>query len=343
MTRSILNLLIFLSSVNLYSQRALDTTEVLVLGTPHLANLEGFESGMLAAVIDKLDSLEFGAVCIEKMRGRLMYDIRSREDSAFAGRGLYEAFTGMADTVRNHLGIDLGQAEDNIEELLGRDTLSTVDRVDLLLYFLAITDLPSATLQLAYLGGEADRLSLPDFTRQMIRKVGRCVATNNEYYTLALPVARRASLNRLYPIDNLQDEAILLEKYPDFAAEVAGRSDLVLEVTNAVVYQRLDSLRRTAVERKDFFDLYRFLNGPDYAALDYLSQWALWFRTGFDSGSDRARYSLWEMRNLQIAAEILRVAAFHPGERVLVIIGASHRGFLDKYLRQVPDLKVMDW
>lgn len=71
--------------------------------------------------------------------------------------------------------------------------------------------------------------------------------------------------------------------------------------------------------------------------MPYLTQ------TNFPDRSDHSRYYLWEMRNLQIAANILRTIAKYPGKNLLVIIGGSHKHFLTKYLQQVPGVELMEF
>ena len=76
---------------------------------------------------------------------------------------------------------------------------------------------------------------------------------------------------------------------------------------------------------------------------DFEAQWSVWLKTNFPSGSDRARYSLWEMRNLQISANIVKTSSFYPGKSIIVIIGSSHKSFIEKYLRQVPDIELLEF
>ena len=47
------------------------------------------------------------------------------------------------------------------------------------------------------------------------------------------------------------------------------------------------------------------------------------------------------MLNLQIAANITKVCSFYPGKKVLVVIGASHKSFIEKYLKQNPDIEIL--
>ena len=52
--------------------------------------------------------------------------------------------------------------------------------------------------------------------------------------------------------------------------------------------------------------------------------------------------ALWETRNLHMVGHIRRVTTQHPGGRVLVIVGSSHKPFFDAYLRQMMGVKVVD-
>jgi pheromone shutdown protein TraB len=85
------------------------------------------------------------------------------------------------------------------------------------------------------------------------------------------------------------------------------------------------------------------MNSKEYQKQDYDAQWKIWLNTNFPSGSDRARYALWEMRNLQISANIMKTAAFYPGKKILVIIGASHKSFIEKYLQQANNIRLLDF
>lgn len=46
--------------------------------------------------------------------------------------------------------------------------------------------------------------------------------------------------------------------------------------------------------------------------------------------------------NLRMVANIRDVLAHHPGSRLLVIVGASHKGYFDAYLNQMHDVRLAD-
>jgi pheromone shutdown protein TraB len=50
----------------------------------------------------------------------------------------------------------------------------------------------------------------------------------------------------------------------------------------------------------------------------------------------------WETRNLRMASNIRDAIAARPGSRTLVIVGASHKGYLEAYLNQMHDVRIVN-
>ena len=50
--------------------------------------------------------------------------------------------------------------------------------------------------------------------------------------------------------------------------------------------------------------------------------------------------SAWWGRNMVIYARVAQLA--EPGDRILVIYGSGHKFLLDQYIRQTPDLELID-
>src|SRR5450830_1912097 len=56
----------------------------------------------------------------------------------------------------------------------------------------------------------------------------------------------------------------------------------------------------------------------------------------------RGYLAYWEARNLRMAANIRAGLETRPGARMLVIVGASHKGYLEAYLNLMHDLRIAD-
>ena len=337
-------ILLFLFSVNLNAQIETEKTKVLILGTYHLNQIENFQPKMLDKLIIKLDSLEFDAVCIENMPGELLYDIKSREDSAYIYIIEHMASTrlALADSMQEKIEIGFLESEKNAEGLLRKDSLSDSERVQLIEYLMASTDIYSAILQYKLIKDKSifNGSHLGQYT---IDKMQQYSEGLNEISSLALRLAYNQSLQKLDYIDNLQDEPLLYKHFPSFVQDYSDNQELFKDVGNAPVFQKVNELVASGIVDEDLLDLYLFMNSREYMKQDFEAQHVIWLNSKFDSGTDRARFSLWEMRNLQITANILKTCAFYPGKSIIVIIGASHKSFIEKYLKQIPDIELLEF
>ncbi|MBT3252162.1 MAG: hypothetical protein HN729_09895 [Candidatus Marinimicrobia bacterium] len=343
LTNLYIAILLLLCSINLNGQIASEKTKVLILGTPHLNQIPNFQPKMLDNLVIKLDSLKFDAVCIENMPGELLYDIESREDSAYTY--IVEHIAGLrfalADSMQVNLGIGFVESEKNAKDLLKKETLADADRVQLIEYLIASTDIYSATLQYKLIKEKStfDGSNISQYTMAVIEKYGDDL---NEISSLALRLASNQNLQKLEYIDNLQDESFLYKHFPNFTEDFTDNQELFKDIGNSPVFLKFNELITSGITDEDLLDVYLFMNSEEYMIQDYEAQHVIWLNSNFESGTDRARYSLWEMRNIQITANILKTCAFYPGKNVIVIIGASHKSFIEKYLKQVPDIELLE-
>ncbi len=344
MKRLIFTTLICLQFITSVAQNLTNKTEILVLGTPHLDQIKKFEPPMLKKVIHKLESMNFDVVCIEKMPGQLLYDIKSRNDKAFTDviEGRWgRIYFNLADTVQEALDISYLNAHRSIVRLLKKKALNQKDRKNLFYNYIATTDLPSAALQYQYIRNKDIFTSGLD--KHLVEVVKEKIKSTGEFYSLALPLAYSQKLDKIIGINDFQDEALLYKYFPEFGKDYQDHIDIFSKVSISPVYLKMKELTEQGIMTKDLSNLYLFLNSKEYVEQDFEAQWKIWLETDFPSGSDRARYSLWEMRNLLITANILKVASLHPSEKILVIIGSSHKGFIEKYLSQIADIQLVNY
>ena len=344
MKSNFLRLIVTFFLFPIVSKAQTNKTKILILGTPHLQQIEGFKPIMLDNVINKLDTFNFDVIAVEKMSGELLNDIKSRHDNSFDGitKGRFGAeFLKLADTVQTIKKITFLDAEKNILVLKNKKELTTSDRKELLFSFLATTDLPSAALQYMCINDKA--LFKSNFEKYIAGIIEKKIASHNEYYSLAASLAKREKINQLYPIDNLEDESLLFKYYPNFIKDYKDNSSPLNNLNELPIYQKLSQLTKESIQSNDLSELYSFFNSKAYKNQDYEGQWKIWLNTNFPSGSDLGRFSLWEMRNLQITANIMKVVSHNVGKKVLVIIGASHSGFIEKYLSNIEFVEVLKY
>jgi pheromone shutdown protein TraB len=87
--------------------------------------------------------------------------------------------------------------------------------------------------------------------------------------------------------------------------------------------------------------LYRALNDPAQARLVFDSDFGAALEEGSPQQYGRGYVTYWETRNLRMAANIREAIGMRPGSRTLVIVGASHKGYLEAYLNQMHDVRIV--
>jgi hypothetical protein len=88
--------------------------------------------------------------------------------------------------------------------------------------------------------------------------------------------------------------------------------------------------------------LYRAYNSPAHVAATFEIDFGAAMNEPSPQRFGRNYVGYWETRNLRMAANIRDVVGVTPGTRLLVIVGASHKGYLEAYLHQMHDVRLVD-
>jgi pheromone shutdown protein TraB len=88
--------------------------------------------------------------------------------------------------------------------------------------------------------------------------------------------------------------------------------------------------------------MYRAMNDRSEDKLIYDSDFGAALEEPSPQQFGRGYVAYWETRNLRMAANIREAIGLHPGSRTLVIVGASHKGYLEAYLNQMHDVRIVD-
>lgn len=311
-------------------------SDVLVLGTAHLSNeRERLTPTHLAAVLTRLEAFAPTRIAVEALHPDELALLAEREQDDPAAAQLLDMFGRSTVTagrsMQEALGVDRVSAEQHARALLekGGAAITNDERLRAISFLIAAYDFSSATLQWSYLPPavrESAAVLPPDISGMLQRRL----ESSNEIVTLAMPLARKLGLQLLHSIDSQYDgvrtlsapSAALEELFSDPAR--SGMRDEQRQV-------RADSMRAAAFAAGDLLPLYLYMNSDEYQLGD-VSQWNWLFQQRNSSGLDRFRYAMWELRNLRQATHIIDVAASGEPERVLVIVGASHKAYLDRVL-----------
>jgi len=89
-------------------------------------------------------------------------------------------------------------------------------------------------------------------------------------------------------------------------------------------------------------DMYRSDNDPELGPLIFKSDFGAALEEPSSQGFGRGYVTYWETRNLRMAGNIREILAHSHGSRILVIVGASHKPYLESYLNQMHDMRIVD-
>jgi hypothetical protein len=163
-------------------------------------------------------------------------------------------------------------------------------------------------------------------------------AKPNETYDLAVALAVRLGLERVWQVDDHTSDAPFADEGPGYGPAIAAAwkqapSKAVAEA------QAMEAGMKTPA---DVLALYRFLNRPETQRRNIKADFGANLSYATPELYGRRYVSGWQLRNLRMVANIVAVATPHPGARVLNIVGASHKAYYDAYLDMLHDVRLVD-
>ena len=310
-----------------------EPTQLLVLGTPHLSGEDGFDPEWLDPVLDRLEAYAPEAIAIEALSGeslRLLSEYESiyPELAATFGRSTLM----LADIAQASLGIDMATAEAAARQALAgwSGEPAPSDRRRLAVLFLASGDPHSALVQWLRLP-EAERREGEGLTGELAERLNRLSASRNERVAIAVRLAVRLGLERVHPIDDQSEADLILSAMDEFVEAEQSPA-------TAQARARFPTMAFTPMASAEtVLRNYREQNSDEAGARDAAFQWRSRLDVEPHREMHRRRIASWETRNLRMAAHVREVSAYHPGGRVLVVVGAAHKPYLEAYLSLMSD------
>jgi Family of unknown function (DUF5694) len=325
-----------------------ERTKILVLGTEHLRGLgDAFEPTLLDALLRDLEKFGPDVIAVEAMPpAEIDRLVRSATDSTGAEARILAAFAGDAARYGGEAQAALGLTYEEAGKGSGAarpasPTPRPEERRRVALRMLASYDVPSAVLQWSYLPAK-DRVPQGAVSPSIAEFLNGRLSGPDETVTIGVALAHRRNLQGIASIDDHVDDEVGLA--------TGSSQELMQELDGTAAFEDLrkssyfdDAQRRLpdAAATGDLLSLYLEINSPEHLNKDVDAQWHLFYRTHLKSNLDRDRAALWEARNLNIASHIRQASASHSGGRVLVVIGAAHKPFLDQYLAAMMDVDVV--
>jgi hypothetical protein len=312
-------------------------SEVLVLGSAHLSQLpKTFEPAALQPVLARLAAWRPHAIAIETLSG-VQCDFMRRHERRY--KDSIDAYCRDTAPARAATGLDVIQATDEADKMLAAwpATPSAAQRRRLAAVFLAGGERMSALVQ--WLRLEANERRTGDgLDAVLVDQLKALETRRDESVLIGARLAAQLGHERVFAMD-------------DHTADSAEEDQKAFGEALMKAWDNPASKQRKETDKVQNAQL----NSPEGVLAMYRDdnargQGELVFRSDFGAAMNepsaqrygRKYLSYWETRNLRMAANIRDVMGMRPGERMLVIVGASHKAYLDAYLHQMHDVRVVD-
>lgn len=309
--------------------------EVQVLGTPHLRYMpKSFDPSQLSLLNERLLNWKPKAIAIEALSGLQCAYLRSYPQRYSDTIKSYCKDTSAA---KMATGLDIVEATAQVEQLLSKwpTSPSAAQRRALASVFLAAGEPASAAVQWLRLPIEERRVG-DGLNEALVETLTSLIVRRDETYLIAVPLAAKNGLERVFSMDDhTADMPDVDEKAYGEAISKAWDNPFTLE------RKRMDQKLESHLDTKaGVLAMYRAHNEPSVAGLIFKSDFGAALEEPSAQHFGRGYVAYWETRNLRMASNI-RETMTAPGIRTLVIVGASHKAYLEAYLNQMHDVRVI--
>lgn len=310
--------------------------EVLVLGTAHLAQLPAtFQPASLRILNERLLGWKPRIIAIEG---------RSGPQCAFMRQYLHryqesvQRYCWDPAPARAATGLDVSAATAEIDRLLASWPAAPTpsQRRHLAAVFLAGGEPVSALVQWLRLP-DAERHADDGLDATLVATLDKLRNGRGEDSLIGAPLAAALGLERVYGMDDHTADA------PDADPKASGEAIMKAWDNPATAKRRQmdERLHTRLADAEGVIALYRAVNAPSHARLIYDSDFGAALEEGSPQQFGRGYVAYWETRNLRMASNIREAIGNLLGSRTLVIVGASHKWYLEAYLNQMHDVRIV--
>ncbi len=313
-------------------------TEVMVLGSPHISGLpKSFDPATLSLLIDRLAGWKPERIVVEGLSGQqcdMLRRYKAQIPDAAESYCMDPAAAGAA------AGLDVPAALAEADRLLANwpQQPSATDRRRLALTFLAAGERVPALVQWLRLP-LAERRVADGLTPELVEFLNETITRRNENYLIAAALAARLGHERIWLMDDHSSDIITATQGEGYGKAITAAWNTPHANEQIAVSQKLGA---DAISPETTLAMFRAYNQPAEAERAFASDFGAAMAQETPELYGRRYLGWWETRNLRMAANIRETAAAAPGGRMLVLTGASHKGYLDAYLQLMHDMAVKD-
>lgn len=311
---------------------------VIVLGSPHLSQLPAaFVPNSASPLVGALARWRPQVIGVEALSGAQCDTLR-RYPQRYADT--VKTYCPDTSAAAAATGLDVPAATAEADRLLAAwpAAPSPAQRRRLAAVFLAGGERASAEVQWLRLP-PGERHAGDGLDAALAAQLDKLTTRRNEIDSVAAPLAARLGLERLYAIDDHTADtpdpmdpkaygAAIEKAWRNSANDRRRRADAAL----------IAPLGRPGA----LMAMYRAYNAPGQGRLVFESDFGAALEEPSPQRYGRGYVAYWETRNLRMASNIRAGLGERPGLRMLVIVGASHKGYLEAYLNQMHDIRLED-
>lgn len=311
--------------------------EVLVLGSPHISYFpKTFDPATLRGLEDRLAAWRPDAISIEALSGAQCDHIRRYP---FRYQDTIKSYCWDPAPAQAATGLDVPAATAEADKLLKAwpANPSPAQRRRLAAVFLAGGERASAVVQWLRLP-QLERRAGDGLDDKLAELLDKLKDRRDESYLLAARLAARLGHERLYPMDDHTADSMSEDEKAWGEAINKAWSNPTTEKRHKENEARQARLNTS----EEILAAYRAYNAPEEMQLAFTSDFGATLEEPSPQRFGRQYVGYWETRNLRMAANIRDVLGLKPGMRMLVLVGASHKGYLEAYLHQMHDVRVVD-
>lgn len=312
-----------------------EPTEVLVLGTFHIAQLEEeqFPIENLKLLIERLLDFAPDIIAIESVPGTSCESILQYRSEY---PGVWDRYCTDTTPALQSLGLSTSEAYAELSRLLSQEadkkTPDLTRRMTALFY--ATGNPYSALVQWYSLGPSEKRVS-DGVSKRLIEELENLAKSRNENTVLGAYLASQLGHEQVYPIDDHTADAILT-RAPDDLYSILSHSVWGKHTSEAGSYHKkaLGMLGTPS----GVLAAYRYINSPNVQRLTVDADFGM---AAAHSETTRQYVAWWQARGLRMAANLIEATGNEPGAKALVIVGSSHKPYFDAYLNQMHDIALV--
>ncbi len=310
--------------------------QVLVMGTIHLSELpKDFKRDALAPLLDRLAAFKPDVIAIEAISGEGC-DLGLRHPTIYADS--VTQFCRDTHAAREATGLDVPAAIAEMNKLLKSWPAqpAPAQRRRMAAVFLAANERPSALAQWLQLP-ESERRASDELPPSLAAMLKDLAAKQNESYLVAAPLAARLGLARVVPMDDHSGDDVDVADDKAFWDTVGAAWKAGAPLAEPM--RKQESALKAA---PDLLPLYRYINRPDNLQLANQADFGAALKDPSPQQYGRMYVAGWETRNLRMAANIQASFREMPGARVLVLVGAAHKPWLERLLGMSQGVDIVD-